>query len=122
MSYVNRSRTVTWHGSDAPKSWGYRDILMHAISKEGDSPALYAQVKGADEFELLELRFVPEESTILDDLYAAFSRGACLNPDEVIEDDGEGEFYFNAEEVESGLNGDMDGYDDAEEDGEVLDG
>jgi len=95
---------------------------MHAISKEGNSPALYAQIKGADEFEVLELRFVPDESTVLDDLYAAFSRGACLNPDEVVDEDGEGEFYFNAEEVKAGLNGDMDGDDDAEADGEVLDG
>ena len=91
---------------------------MHAISKEGDAAALYAQVQGADEYELFELRFVPDEAAILDDLYAAFSRGACMNPDEVVEDDGEGEFYFNAEEVEAGLNGDLDGDDDAQEDEE----
>lgn len=118
--HLRCARTVTWHGSDGPKSWGYRDILMHAISKEGDSPALYAQVQGADEYELFELRFVPEEASILDNLYAAFSRGACLNPDEVVEDDGEGEFYFNVEEVEAGLNGEMDGDDDVQEDGEAA--
>jgi hypothetical protein len=89
---------------------------MHAISKEGDLPALYAQLKGSDEFDLLELRFVPEESTNLDGLYAAFSRGACLNPDEVPDEEEAGNFYFDVNEVESGLN--VDDFDD-EEDGEA---
>lgn len=33
-------------------------------------------------------------------MYAAFSRGAMLNPDE--EQDGEGEFYYNESEVTGG--------------------
>lgn len=115
---INAS-TVTWEGASSSTSWGYRDILMHAISKEGDAPALYAQVKGADEFELLELRFIPEESAdSLENLYAAFSKGACLNPDEAMDEEDAGNFYFDDNEVRAGLNDGMDVDDDGEEYGE----
>ena len=103
-------RLVTWTGA-TESCWGYRDILMHAISKEGDVPALYTQMKGETEFDVVEIRFVPDNAAILEDLYAAFSRGACLNPDEP-EDEGEaGNFYFNVDQAHAELNGE-------EEDGE----
>lgn len=111
-------RSVTWTGSSDEKSWGYRDILMHAISKEGDTPALYTQIKGEDEFELLEIRFVPEDASILDDLYSAFSRGACMNPDEPEDEQEAGNFYFDADQVRAELNGEEeDGEYDEEEEG-----
>ena len=86
---------------------------MHAVSREGDSPAIYAQLKGTDEFDLLEVRFVPQDSSKLDSLFAAFSRGACLNPDEAPDEEDAGNFYFDADEVAEGLNGDH--FDDEEE-------
>lgn len=104
------SRLVTWTGEDEV-CWDYRDILMHAISSEDGVPNLYAQIKGHSEFDVDEIRFVPENASILESLYAAFSRGACMNPDEP-EDEGEaGNFFFNADNVRAELNGE-------EEDGE----
>lgn len=95
---------VTWHGAELELSWDYRSILMHAVSREGPSPSLYAQIQGADEEELVEARFVPEDDTKIEDLFGAFSRGACLNPDDPIDDqEGAGNFYFDVNEVMDGL-------------------
>lgn len=89
---------------------------MHAVSREGDHPALYAQLKGKDEFDLVEVRFVPQDSSKLEEIFAAFSRGACLNPDEVPDDEDAGNFYFDADEVNAGINGDDFDDDEADED------
>lgn len=121
---VGLGRTVTWTGSAEELVWGYRTILMHAVSKEGSNPAIYAQLQGNDEYELLEARFVPEDATKLDDLFAAFSRGACLNPDEPGDDEGAGDFYFDDQEVRMGLdNGDFEEDDEEEgQDSEMANG
>lgn len=98
----------TWKLNDETSfSWGYRDILMHATSKESGSPCIYAQMNGEHEDELVEVRFVPEDANQVENLYTAFSRGACLNPDVPGDEEEAGNFYFNADEVEAGLeNGD----------------
>jgi len=77
-------------------------IVMHAIagmdsSLYGGRPCLYCQLEGDT---LHEVAFIPRDPTVLQEMYAAFSRGAMLNPDE--EQDGEGEFYYNESEVTGG--------------------
>uniref|UniRef100_A0A6B2LN43 Uncharacterized protein n=1 Tax=Arcella intermedia TaxID=1963864 RepID=A0A6B2LN43_9EUKA len=86
-----------------PQSWGYKDILMHAITTDPDfsAPCIYCHLDGGDEEEVNEARFVPESEADLNALFNAFSKGAELNPDEVDED--EGDFFFNPDEIMSGL-------------------
>jgi hypothetical protein len=81
--------------------WSYQQILLHAVSKEHDTPNIYCQITtvgpelltrvsqqqdedeaGTDEL-IHEIRFVPpqQESTQLADIYNAMSRGAAMNPD-----------------------------------------
>jgi hypothetical protein len=100
--------------------------MMHAVSKAGNSPAIYAQLAGADDDELLELRFVPEDGNRVEELFAALSKGAAMNPDEPEDEEGAGDFYFNADEVQAGLgNGDFEEdeeYDEGEGDAEGENG
>jgi nucleotide-sensitive chloride channel 1A len=63
-----------------------------------------------------DLRFVPENSGVLDALYRAVSECAALNPDSDLSD-GEGDFMYNADEVRFGS-----GANAADEDGEYGEG
>jgi len=48
-----------------------------------------------------ELRFVPQNVSMLDTMFKAFSKGAELNPDE--ESEGEGDLIYNDDEVQLGV-------------------
>jgi len=88
------------------QTWGYKDILMHAISSNPEGfhlPCIYCQLSGDDEEEVNELRFVPSDANIVPDLFSAFNKGAELNPDEEKED--EGDFFFNQDEIIGNLGG-----------------
>jgi hypothetical protein len=87
--------------------WSYQQILLHAVSKEHDTPNIYCQIssvgpelltqlaqqQSADEEEggnegdelIHEIRFVPPQQqdggAQLQQIYDAMSRGAAMNPD-----------------------------------------
>lgn len=82
-------------------------IMVHAISRDRQAFAmscLYCQLDVPDD-DLSEIRFVPEDETLLEEIYHAFSSSAALNPDlPGPDDDAAGDFFFNGDEVNSGLN------------------
>eukprot|EP00455_Lapot_gusevi_P047625 TRINITY_DN6467_c0_g1_i2.p1 TRINITY_DN6467_c0_g1~~TRINITY_DN6467_c0_g1_i2.p1 ORF type:complete len:203 (-),score=63.00 TRINITY_DN6467_c0_g1_i2:44-622(-) len=100
------SRQVIWLSSqDASKGFAldFPSISIHAVCRDPDSyplPCIYCQLDLGDEEEINEVRFVPSDAETLDILFHSFSEGASLNPDP--EDEGAGDFYYNADEVNSG--------------------
>eukprot|EP01132_Coremiostelium_polycephalum_P005971 gene5971-7438_t len=51
---------------------------------------------GLEDEEYSEIRFIPTDSTKIQDIYEAFCKGALLNPDP--EEEDEGNFYYNQQE------------------------
>jgi len=76
--------------------------MCHALARETSGsdfisqPCIYCQIDDSSD-EYHEARFIPEDSTSLDQIYAAFSECASLNPDPIEEE--EGEWIYNEDEV-----------------------
>eukprot|EP00798_Chlamydomonas_sp_ICE-L_P003546 gene3546-13616_t len=94
----------------------YQQIVMHAISRdpEGQSKAcIYVQLdepeegvgaENEDEEEdalSYEMRLIPEDESKIDEIFKALCDCAAMNPDP--EEEGEGDFFYNEEEVHAGL-------------------
>ena len=73
---------------------------MHAISKDPNAfekNCLYCQVDSNENGDFVELRFVPADGSVLEDVFETFSNAATLNPDEEL--DGEGDFFMAEETI-----------------------
>eukprot|EP00898_Chlorokybus_atmophyticus_P000788 jgi/Chlat1/170/Chrsp1S00230 len=57
-----------------------------------------------------EIRFIPEDPSLLNHIFGVLSECAALNPD--MEEDGEGEWYYNEEEL---VENDPDRFEDADD-------
>lgn len=113
------NRRVIWVQADKSLTLGlsYPQIVMHAISRDTETfpkPCIYLQldegsedmVEDDDEDDDLpapEAQLVPQDASLVDDLFRALCDSAAQNPDPDLDDDGEGEFYFNDQEVLEGL-------------------
>lgn len=84
------SRVVRWGiaGSQLDRQWGYRHILLHAVSRQDEKPNVYCQIAvgnppdaSDDEVEVSELRFIPSDPHLVQEIWEALSEGAALNPD-----------------------------------------
>ncbi len=92
--------------------------MCHALARDTSNadviprPCIYCQLDDPND-ELHEVWFVPEDDpATLDDMFAAFTYSASLNPDPVEED--EGNFYYNEDEVGHASNAVPGQFDDAE--------
>eukprot|EP00191_Tetraselmis_sp_GSL018_P010728 CAMPEP_0177618470 /NCGR_PEP_ID=MMETSP0419_2-20121207/25598_1 /TAXON_ID=582737 /ORGANISM="Tetraselmis sp., Strain GSL018" /LENGTH=145 /DNA_ID=CAMNT_0019117381 /DNA_START=280 /DNA_END=717 /DNA_ORIENTATION=+ len=94
-------------------------MVAHALSRDTEAferPCIYVQLdcepvesESEDEppttetyFEVSEFRISPADVESLESLYGAISECATLNPDTDM-DDEEGDFYYDEEEVEAGV-------------------
>lgn len=117
--FISTSRVI-WASSSQPLvlALRYQQIVMHAISREGteagSKACLYLQLDEAEEMQTgdeeeeeeeeevePEMWLVPEEEAKVDEVFKALCDCAALNPDP--EEEGEGDFFFNEEEVMAGL-------------------
>lgn len=104
--------------TDIGYSISFPVISMHAVSTDPESftsPCLYVQtdpdecdnVLGGDEDEEFvappEFRFIPDNSGDLDEIFRAFCEGAERNPGSEIDDGQENGFFYNRDEVETGV-------------------
>eukprot|EP00887_Chlorella_sp_A99_P000624 scaffold5.g624.t1 len=150
--FITQGRVI-WVSSAAPMSSAayaieFPAISMHAVATDAESSGrlcLYLQLDSGDEIEgpggeseegegeeeeegPPELRLVPADPSTLDALFQAFCEGAERNPD-AEEEGGQGEFFFDEDEVLAGaaevalgvdveelVGGDPGRFDDAEED------
>jgi hypothetical protein len=101
--YITNKHVIWLSDEDIQKgiSIDFPYITLHAVCRDTNLfplPCIYCQL---DSEELRELRFVPIDSSNLYEIYQAFCEGAALNPD--LEQEGEGDFVFNPEEVAAGL-------------------
>ncbi|KAI7870820.1 regulator of volume decrease after cellular swelling-domain-containing protein [Spinellus fusiger] len=89
----------------------YKDIIIHAISRREGIPCIYCQLdegiffpqqqlpEDAQELEetVTELKFIPEDSEILETIYLVMSECASLHPDEEFMAEQEEEDMFYAD-------------------------
>jgi len=111
LTFVTSER-VAWVGARRSVDYDMAYIGLHAVTHDPTSfprPCLYCQFDEEDEGSQLECFFIPclaadsaPESFefALRTLFDAFSKAACMNPDE--EDDGSEELFYNADEVQQG--------------------
>ncbi|MCO5605304.1 hypothetical protein L7F22_059486 [Adiantum nelumboides] len=113
----------------------FLSLSMHAISRDLEAyplPCIYTQIETDDEFDYVddagdelsdyqdsnnlsrvqEMRLVPSDPSVLDNLFKVLCDCALLNPDPVQEHEGEGEWFFNEEEVLAGAIGHSNGVKD----------
>ncbi|MCO5609702.1 hypothetical protein L7F22_063934 [Adiantum nelumboides] len=113
----------------------FLSLSMHAISRDPEAyplPCIYTQIEADDEFDygddagdelsdyqdsndlsrVQEMRLVPSDPSVLDNLFKVLCDCALLNPDPVEEHEGEGEWFFNEEEVLAGAIGHSNGVKD----------
>ncbi len=89
--------------------------MRQQASAAAAEEAAEADEDAADEAHpISDLRFVPENAGLLDAMYHAMSECAKLNPDSDLSD-GEGDFMYNAEEIQNGFLANAGGGDDEEE-------
>ncbi|GBG85556.1 hypothetical protein CBR_g40194 [Chara braunii] len=110
----------------------FLSLGMHAISRDTEAfarPCIFAQIENGsmcedypdndepDEEEVVdgvglpevdlsrvsEIRLVPEDTTVLDRLFQVLCECAALNPDPDGPEDGEGDFFYDDEEVNGHL-------------------
>lgn len=89
----------------------YPHISMHAISRDDENfprACVYCQLDDDKEESIPELRFIPHTSEAVDTIYNALCECAALNPDPIdptdpMQNDEQGDFIFNEEEVENNL-------------------
>ncbi|KAG1460261.1 hypothetical protein G6F46_005747 [Rhizopus delemar] len=88
----------------------YRDIIIHAISRQEGDPSIFCQLDSGlffpnqqlpeDDYErqetLTELRFIPRDKGAVEGIYQAMSECAALYPDEdlMAEQDSDHQTYF----------------------------
>ncbi|EFJ33206.1 hypothetical protein SELMODRAFT_439246 [Selaginella moellendorffii] len=151
--YITTRRLVWLSDRDISKGYAvdFLSLSMHAISRDLEaypSPCVYCQIEnGDDEYceddedeeedevangdanlsKIREMRLVPQDPAVLDNIFQVLCECAALNPDPQGEREGEGEWFFNAEEVmaSENLERGMEGlevqdsrFEDAEEDPE----
>lgn len=114
----------------------FLSLSMHAISRDLDAypmPCIYTQIEmeedddydyGDDEdgdemqdggrdagdlSRVQEMRFVPSDSSVLENLFKTLCDCALLNPDPEEEREGEADWFFNEEEVLTGAIGHANG-------------
>jgi len=83
---------LKWEGLELVV-YPWKSIMLHAL----DSNSIYCQI---NKEELEELMLIPQGNVLegfLSNLYSIFDQCALLNPDS--ESSGEGDFFFNKEEV-----------------------
>mmetsp|Transcript_14254 Transcript_14254/g.19652 ORF Transcript_14254/g.19652 Transcript_14254/m.19652 type:complete len:218 (+) Transcript_14254:251-904(+) len=113
------TRKVHWlSDTDTSKDFEvpFRSITMHAVSRDSESfptPCIYMQVEfpsiereSDDEDDITEMRVIPSDSDCIDQIFQVLCDCAALNPDLDCEENGEGEFYFNEDEVVNGTGSD----------------
>ncbi|MEW5306222.1 MAG: hypothetical protein WDW36_008704 [Sanguina aurantia] len=102
----------------------YQQIVVHAISRDASThaqPCIYLQLdEGSEDMGVggggdgedeeteedehsAEVRLVPEEDAKVEELFRVLCDCAALNPDDVADEDGVGEFFFDEDEIMAGL-------------------
>lgn len=78
----------------------YQKIVLHGISLDPEAfrfPCLYCQVEDGDAENMIEIRFVPKNSSDLQSIFEALSKCAALHPDETSDnEEGLEEPFFDA--------------------------
>ncbi|CAM6099263.1 unnamed protein product [Calypogeia fissa] len=127
--YVTTRRLIWFSDDDHQKGYAvdFKSLSMHAISRDPEAypvPCIYTQIESAADEEdwesveegdeellenenhveedlstVSEMRLVPREPNGLDQLFQVLCDCALLNPDSDGEQEGEGEFFFNVNEV-----------------------
>lgn len=112
------TRRVVWAAAQACCALSYKQIVMHAISRDPASHSkscIYLQLdegsedmmaEGEEEEEECvpaELRFVPHDEGKVEEIFKHMCDAAALNPDSDAGEDGEGEFFFDRDEVLAGV-------------------
>jgi len=108
--YCTTKRAVWLSDSDVNVGFSvdFHSIMCHAIARTGSlgemsTACLYCQLD--TEEDVSEMRLVPSndetDSAVVDKLFKAFSDIAAMNPDPIVE--GEGDFFFNEDEVNRGI-------------------
>eukprot|EP00249_Psilotum_nudum_P013674 c24453_g1_i1 orf=537-1196(-) len=112
----------------------FLSLAVHAISRDPEAyqvPCIYTQIgsDGTDDMEgeetedalesencgnggltgVHEMRLVPSDSSVLDHLFKVLCDCALLNPDPEGEQEAEGDWFFNEDEVRSGSIGQSNG-------------
>eukprot|EP01066_Platyproteum_vivax_P017185 Platyproteum_vivax@DN7311_c1_g1_i1.p1 len=95
---------VIWLSTEDNKAYAvtYPDIVLHAVCRDLDSfpkPCLYCQISFTEEendsndiedLDIPELRIIPANDTVLDELFQKFAEMSAMHPDdEITTDDGE---------------------------------
>eukprot|EP01102_Stenamoeba_stenopodia_P004790 TRINITY_DN15159_c0_g1_i1.p1 TRINITY_DN15159_c0_g1~~TRINITY_DN15159_c0_g1_i1.p1 ORF type:complete len:189 (+),score=32.88 TRINITY_DN15159_c0_g1_i1:76-642(+) len=105
------TRNLIWLDSTDPNkgySVPFKSIGLHAISRNQENfpaPCIYchlnANYEDDENAEVEELHLVPaDQATTLEAIYGAMNQAASLNPDS--DSDGEGDLYYNMNEVREG--------------------
>ncbi|OQR82171.1 hypothetical protein THRCLA_11075 [Thraustotheca clavata] len=104
---VVTTKRIVWIAEEPQQNelgyaWDTPYISLHAISRDTSSfpeACLYCHLDIEDDVH--EVRFVPEDSNkTLQAMFDAFAASAALNPDEDDSDNEEGEWIYNAEEIQ----------------------
>ncbi|CAI5474604.1 unnamed protein product, partial [Closterium sp. Yama58-4] len=122
------SKRVVWHSTHSPHGIAVSlvDLSMHAISRDLEAyprPCIYTQAVSLVDLSVhaisrdleaypkpciytqhlslvSEMRLVPRDEAALDAIFKALCDSAALNPDpEGAEQEGEGDWYYNEDEV-----------------------
>jgi len=108
--YITTRNLIWLDSSDLNKGFlvPFKSIGLHAISRNQEnfpSPCIYCHLNvnydDDDNAEVEELHLVPADQTTLDAIFGAMNQAASLNPDS--DSDGEGDLYFNMNEVREGF-------------------
>ncbi|BBM97292.1 chloride channel, nucleotide-sensitive, 1A [Marchantia polymorpha subsp. ruderalis] len=129
--YITTKRLIWLSNDNLQKGYAvsFLSLSMHAISRNPNAypvPCIYTQIESGDsdsEYEeaddmedsleaecdeeedlskVEEMRLVPRDPDILDQIFQVLCDCALLNPDPTGEQEGEGEWYFNVNEVLGG--------------------
>lgn len=114
------NRRVVWLNQEQPLGFAitYPQIVMHAISRNAESfpkPCIYLQLDEGSEDMIdeeeaedtdipsAEAQLVPDDPSLVEEMFKALCECAAENPDPEMEADGEGEFFYDEDEVLKGL-------------------
>ncbi|KAJ7562153.1 hypothetical protein O6H91_03G056700 [Diphasiastrum complanatum] len=118
------TRHLFWlsdHDPERGLSVDFLSLAMHAISRDANAyplPCIYAQIEstGNDENEggellrqeehwfddlsrISELRLVPRDTSVLENIFRVLCECAALNPDMTNDLEGEAEWFYNVDEL-----------------------
>lgn len=122
--YISTKQVVWLSDTDRGRGYavGFLAVSLHAVSRDPEaypSPCIYTQIEnGVEEDEsedsdaesnetldlskVTEMRLVPSDPDQLDTLFEIFCECAELNPEPVDEDEGEHNWVFSADQLETG--------------------